>query len=161
MDFGVGSVGGVGVFFVAEAEGVEFHGTGAIEAPMVLRDGDGELVFVGAGGLEGFEDATLEVDVGEAVGFVHDEELAGEAVAAGVHGGTGFAGFGAGSGGELGVGLVGVELGVGDGGGGIVGGAAGGGGVMREVGVVLHGFALFLALVCRVWIWGAGWASLI
>ncbi len=66
------NVGAAGVlasgaeFFVAETEGVEFDGAGAIDAPMVLRDGDGELAFVGF--------------VSDAVGFIHDVELAGEAV---------------------------------------------------------------------------------
>ena len=111
---GVGEGGGF-AFFVAEAEGVEFDGAGAIDAPLVLRDGDGELVFVGSDGFEGGDEALFEGFVGEAVGFVHDEELAGEAMAAGVHGGVGFAGFGAGAGGFLSVAEVGEELGLGEG----------------------------------------------
>ena len=94
------------------------------------------------------EDAALEFGVGEAVGLVHDVELAGEAlltrsissalcfrgisrtvaktVFLGVHGGTAFTGFGAGAGGEAGIGDIGEELRVADGVRGFFGGGYGG-----------------------------------
>ncbi len=100
----------VDVLFVAETEGVVFDAFDAVHAPVVLGDGNGELAFVVGGGGEVFEEAVFEVEVGEAVSFIHDVELAGEAVAAGVVAGTGFAFVGAGPGGVLGVGLVGFDL---------------------------------------------------
>ena len=94
--------GGVGVDFggevvVGEASGVVLDGARAIETPVVLGNGDGVLSFVGADGLEGGEDALFEFGVGEAVFVTHDVELASQSVAACVHGGSGFAGFGAGA----------------------------------------------------------------
>ena len=102
-DFGVGTAGlvVVGEVLVAEAVDVEFDGTGAIQAPAVLGNGDSKVPLVVADRGEGGENVLLEVVVGEAVGFGHDVELAGEAVAERVEFGAGFAWFGAGSGGEL------------------------------------------------------------
>ena len=114
LDFGgVGRVV-VGMFVVADTDGVEFDGAGAVEAPVVLGDGDGELGFFGAFGLEGGEHAGFEGLVCAAVVVGEDEELAGEAVAGGVEAGAGFAGFGAGARGVLGVVAIGLELDVGD-----------------------------------------------
>ena len=68
------------MFVVAEAVGVVFDGSGAIETPVVLGDGDGVLGFDGADGGEGVEEALFESIIGEAVGVIHDVELAGEAM---------------------------------------------------------------------------------
>ena len=52
LDFGGVGFDVVGEFVVTEAEGVEFDGSGAVDAPVVLGDGNGELVLVGAVGFE-------------------------------------------------------------------------------------------------------------
>ena len=77
FDFGGVGVVVARVFVVAYAEGIEFDGSGAVDAPVVLGDGDGELVFFGAFGLEGGEHAGFEGFVGAAVVVSEDEELAG------------------------------------------------------------------------------------
>ena len=106
VGLGVAGIGAVDVGVEAEGEEVGFHGSDAVEAPGSVGDGLSEVGFGGALGL------VLEVEGlgvllvgGEVVGG-QDDDLAGEAVAEGVHGGTLFAGGGFGAGGFGGVGAV-------------------------------------------------------
>jgi hypothetical protein len=78
-----------------------FERAGAIEAPVVLGDGLGEVGFEGAEGGEFFADG-VAVFLERGLIFRRvDDDLAGEAVAEGVQQRTFLAFFGTGAGGEL------------------------------------------------------------
>jgi len=91
-----------------------FDGPGALEAPLVLRDGIDEFVFVIADGCEArvhHFDVRLVCDL---VFRTEDGYLAGEAVTEGVQAGSLFTCVRFGTGGFEGVGQVGGELGGGN-----------------------------------------------
>ena len=95
------------LFELSEREDIEFGLAGAFETPLGGADGVGKHVFDGAAGGEFGEELGAEGVVSSMVLTGEDEELAGEAVADGVEGGSVLAIGGAGSGGELRVFLVG------------------------------------------------------
>jgi hypothetical protein len=99
LDFGVGVTVGVRMLLKAEGEHGVFEGSGAIEAPLVLRDGLGEIDFEGADWGEGFADSIAVFSEGGLVFRGMDHDLAGEAVAEGVQRRTFFAFFGTRAGG--------------------------------------------------------------
>jgi addiction module HigA family antidote len=91
---------------VAEGEDVVFDRVGPVQAPVVVGDDLGELLFVGIGRVEAGDQAVAEVVHGGAVFIGHEADLSGEAVAECVEAGAFFAFGGGGSGGVLGVGPV-------------------------------------------------------
>jgi len=105
VDLGVAG-GEVGVVLKAEGEDGVFEGPGSVEAPVILRDGLGEGGFQGADGSERLTNGVAVLLKGLLVRSM-DDDLAGEAMAEGVEGGTFFAFLGAGTCGKLLVGAVG------------------------------------------------------
>ena len=91
FDFGVGVTVGVGMLLKAEGENGIFKSAGAVETPVVLGDGLGEVRFEGANGGELFADGVTVFSEGGLVFRSMDDNLAGEAVAEGVERGSLFA----------------------------------------------------------------------
>ncbi len=105
-----GGEGFAGVDFVADGKDVFFGGFEAVEAPVVHGEGIGVLEFDGAEGVAVADEGVYEFALGDAFVVGHD---GGEAEVGGfeaVHGGSGFALFGAGAGGELGIASVCFDL---------------------------------------------------
>jgi hypothetical protein len=92
-----------GIFALVEGEDGVFQGAGAVEAPAVLGDGLSEIELESAGGGEGFADAIAVLRESLLVFRGLKDDLASEAVAEGVEGGTLFAFGGTRTGGMLGV----------------------------------------------------------
>ena len=106
---GEGAVQGVDVGFHGSDSAVEqvgFQGGDAVEAPGGVGEFLGELGFGRGGGLVFVEELAAVLLVGGLIFGGQDSGAAGEAVAEGVAGGTGFAFRGAGAGGLLGVGAI-------------------------------------------------------
>src|SRR5579863_5084890 len=74
--------------FVAQGEYVGLGGAGAVETPVVLGDGLGELPLAGSFGLEAIDELAAEAVVRFTVLGGEDGDLAGEAVAQVVHAGA-------------------------------------------------------------------------
>ena len=106
LDFRVSGIDVFGLFVDAEGEKISFESGDAVDAPRCIGEGLHELLFEGACGPEIVEEALGVGFVGGVVLGGKDDDVAGEAVAESVEGGTLFAGRGAWAGGVLGVGAV-------------------------------------------------------
>jgi hypothetical protein len=88
VDFGMLRIEIAGSFRVSEAEHAVFDGPEAVDAPLVIGNGVGELAFEGCLGIEAVNDFAGELLVsGEVFGGEHDDAC-GDAMAAGIDFGT-------------------------------------------------------------------------
>ncbi len=99
MDFGAGAIEIAGGFEMSQAEHAVFDGTDSVDAPLIVGDGLGELALDRGLRVEAVDDFFGEGLVGVHVFGGEHDDARGEAMAQGVHAGTGFA-FGSSAGGS-------------------------------------------------------------
>src|ERR1035438_1459405 len=91
MDFGGGAIEVAGGFEMAHTEHAVFDGPYTIDAPLIVGDGLGKLALDRGLRVEAIDDFFGECLVGVHVFGGEHDDARGEAVAKGVHAGTGFA----------------------------------------------------------------------